>query len=111
MKWVFWLSVLLIGYSYAGFPLWLYVRSRLWAIPIRREPILPFVSIIIAVRNEAQNLPRKLRNLEKLDYPPNRCEIIIASDASTDTTNALLAERASACTPCSAPNMRAKLLL
>ena len=87
---------MLIGYSYAGFPLWLYLRSRLRAIPIQREPILPFVSIVMAVRNEAQTLPRKLNNLNELDYPPDRLEVIVASDASTDETNALLAERASA---------------
>ncbi|MCL4522859.1 MAG: glycosyltransferase family 2 protein [Acidobacteria bacterium] len=95
MKYVFWLSVLLIGYSYAGFPLWLYLRSRWRAIPVLREPILPFVSIVMAVRNEAQALPGKLKNLEELNYPPERLEIVVASDASTDATNALLAERAS----------------
>jgi cellulose synthase/poly-beta-1,6-N-acetylglucosamine synthase-like glycosyltransferase len=96
VKWVFWLSVLLIGYSYAGYPLWLYLRSRMRPFPVLREPILPFVSIVIAVRNEAQALPGKLRNLKELDYPSDRYEIIIASDASTDATNALLAEWANA---------------
>jgi len=86
VKWVFWLSVLLIGYSYAGYPLWLYLRSRMRAFPVLREPILPFVSIVIAVRNEAQTLPGKLRNLLELDYPADRYEIIVASDASTDAT-------------------------
>ena len=62
MKWVFWLSVLFIAYSYAGYPLWLYLRSRMRAIPVRQEPIFPFVSIVMAVRNEAEILLRKLRN-------------------------------------------------
>ena len=95
MKWIFWLSVLFIGYSYVGYPLWLCLRSRLRAFPVRREPILPFVSIVMAVCNEAEILPRKLKNLAELDYPTERCEIIVASDASTDATNALLAAQAS----------------
>ncbi len=95
MKWVFWLSVLLIGYSYAGYPLWLYLRSRLRALPVRREPIFPFLSIVLAVRNEAETLPGKLKNLEELDYPSDRFEIVVVSDGSTDGTNSLLEARAS----------------
>ena len=94
MKWVFWLSVLFIGYSYAGYPLWLFLRSRVRTIPARHEPILPFMSIVMAVRNEAEFLPRKLKNLAELDYPAERYEIIVASDASTDSTNALLTAQA-----------------
>lgn len=95
MKWIFWLSVLFIGYSYAGYPLWLYLRSRMRRFPVLREPILPFVSIVMAVRNEAEALPRKLQNLEELNYSVDQLEIIVASDASTDATDALLRERAS----------------
>jgi len=92
MKWLFWLSVLFIGYTYAGYPLWLYVRSRWRALPVRSAPIVPSVSIVMAVHNEAEVLPRKLRNLSEIDYPPDRCEIIFVSDGSTDGTNQVLGE-------------------
>jgi biofilm PGA synthesis N-glycosyltransferase PgaC len=95
MKWVFWLSVLLIGYSYAGYPLWLYLRRFLRAFPERREAISPFISIVLAVHNEETTLERKLQNLEELDYPSDRFEIVVVSDGSTDATNSLLAARAS----------------
>jgi len=47
-------------------------------------------SIIIACRNEEQNLPGLFRALENIIYPTNMYEIIIADDASTDNSTALL---------------------
>ncbi len=102
MKWVFWVSLSVIIYAYVGYPLWLWLR-RLWRTrPVMSAPIrtadlakqvcaTPFVSIVMAVHNEAGVLARKLRNLWEIDYPPDRCEIIVVSDGSTDQTNQLLA--------------------
>jgi cellulose synthase/poly-beta-1,6-N-acetylglucosamine synthase-like glycosyltransferase len=45
----------------------------------------------MVVHNEAQALPRKLRNLSELDYPADQCEIVVVSDGSTDATNEILA--------------------
>ncbi len=41
-------------------------------------------SIIIACRNEEQNLPKLFHSLKSLDYPTEKFEIIIVDDASTD---------------------------
>jgi len=91
MKWVFWISLSVIIYTYAGYPLWLWLR-RLWRTrPVMSVPVLPSVSIVMAVHNEAETLPRKLRNLWEINYPPDRCEIIVVSDGSTDETNRILA--------------------
>jgi biofilm PGA synthesis N-glycosyltransferase PgaC len=91
MKLLFWSSLSLIFVAYAGYPIVLYFRARLWPRPVRRASIFPHVSIILAVRNEEQNLPRKLRDLAALDYPEDRFEVIVVSDGSTDTTNKILA--------------------
>jgi len=91
MKWVFWLSLSAIIYTYVGYPLWLWLR-RLWRDrPVRSVPALPSISIVMAVHNEAQVLPRKLLNLSEIDYPPDRFEMIVVSDGSTDGTNQVLA--------------------
>lgn len=50
------------------------------------EDELPTASVIVAVRNEGQNILRCLKSLAKLDYPENKLEIIIADDGSTDST-------------------------
>jgi cellulose synthase/poly-beta-1,6-N-acetylglucosamine synthase-like glycosyltransferase len=46
----------------------------------------PVVSIIIAARNEVINLPICLESLLKLDYPPEKLEIILVNDHSKDRT-------------------------
>ncbi len=45
-----------------------------------------FVSVVIACRNEQNNLPRLLECLADQDYPPQLYEIIVVNDNSTDKT-------------------------
>jgi len=91
MRLLFWSSLSLIFVAYAGYPIALYFRARFWPRPVRRASISPHVSIVLAVRNEEQNLPRKLRDLTALDYAVDRLEVIVVSDGSTDATNKILA--------------------
>jgi len=49
------------------------------------------ISIIIAARNEMQNLPTLLNSLSQLDYPTDKYEIIIVNDHSNDGSNDFLA--------------------
>jgi poly-beta-1,6-N-acetyl-D-glucosamine synthase len=90
MKLVFWSSVALLAYTYAGYPLWLYLRKSWRSLPVRRASITPFVSIIVAVHNEARVLPRKLQNLFDLDYRRDQYEVIVVSDGSTDGSEQIL---------------------
>ena len=48
----------------------------------------------MVVRNEEAVLERKLQNLLELDYPADRCQIVVVSDGSTDRTEGILRERA-----------------
>ena len=91
MKWAFWLSLVFITFTYAGYPAWLWVRARWRPRPVRPMPIVPSVSIVMAVHDEAAALPGKLKNLTELDYPSERYEVVVVSDGSTDATNAILA--------------------
>ena len=50
----------------------------------------PTVSIIVAARNEEENLPKLLRCLMTLDYPADKIEYAIVDDRSTDSTWDLL---------------------
>lgn len=47
---------------------------------------IPFVSIVIPVRNEESFMPSCIRSLRELDYPPDRLEVIFADGRSTDRT-------------------------
>jgi poly-beta-1,6-N-acetyl-D-glucosamine synthase len=94
VKLAFWFSTLLVLYTYLGYPCWLSLRTRLFPRPVAKKPIFPKVSIIIAARNEAENIKRKLNNLRELDYPAELIETIVVSDGSTDETNRFLDETA-----------------
>lgn len=50
------------------------------------------VSVIIAARNEAENILECLQSLEKLVYPENSLEIIIVNDRSEDRTEQIISE-------------------
>ncbi len=79
-------------YVYLGYPLllWLLARGRR---PVRVRPgIEPGISLIIAAHNEGAHLRRKLEATLRLDYPPDRLEIIVASDGSSDGTDAIARE-------------------
>ena len=87
---VFWGSAAVIFYTYAGYVAWLWLRHRLWPRPVHAGPCSPAITVVLVVRNAAQMLERKLRNLEQLSYPPGRVEIVVVSDGSSDGTNEIL---------------------
>lgn len=90
MTWLAWGSLALILYTYFGYALLLRVIPRR-AAPVRPvgEGPLPRVSVLLAVRNEAGNLGPKLENTLQMGYPPERMEILVGSDGSTDDTEAV----------------------
>jgi len=92
LAYAFWCAACLMLYTYAGYPLWMYLRSRLHPRPTRQEPMFPTVSIILAVHNGAALLRVKVNHLLSLDYPRDRMEIVIVSDGSTDGTDDILKE-------------------
>ena len=57
-------------------------------------PATPVFSVLIAARNEAESLPRLLRDLAAQTLPAARFEVLIADDHSTDTTAAVVAAAA-----------------
>ena len=92
---IFWLAAGLILYVYAGYPAALWLAQLIFRRPVKKSAIQPAVSLLVAAYNEATVIEAKIRNALALDYPPERLEIVIASDGSTDGT-AQIARRAAA---------------
>ncbi|MDI1232919.1 MAG: glycosyltransferase [bacterium] len=46
----------------------------------------PQISILVAARNEENNILHCLESIEQLDYPKDKIEILIGNDSSTDST-------------------------
>jgi biofilm PGA synthesis N-glycosyltransferase PgaC len=94
MKLIFWGAAAFVFYAYGGYAAWLWFWSRVSPRPVLRGRNEALVSVVMVVRNEERTLPRKLRNLTSLNYPPDRLEFVIVSDGSTDCTAEILSEAA-----------------
>jgi cellulose synthase/poly-beta-1,6-N-acetylglucosamine synthase-like glycosyltransferase len=66
------------------------VVCALRSVRTGNETALSPVSVIVAARNEAEHLGRCLESLRAQDYPPDRYEVIVADDRSTDGTADIL---------------------
>jgi glycosyltransferase involved in cell wall biosynthesis len=85
----FWASAGLIVYTHLGYPLLLAGLARLRR-PARWEVTgPPRVALVVAAHDEHDTIEQKVRNCLALDYPPDRLEVIVASDGSGDGTAAL----------------------
>ena len=92
MTHIFWYSLWTLIYIYIGYPILVWRLARMFGGDPQHEPITPTVSLLIPAYNEEAHIEAKLRNSLALDYPRNRREIVVASDGSTDATDAI-AER------------------
>lgn len=92
---VWWVLAILTAYTYAGYPLLLGVLARLHPRPAPQTGVQPTVSLIVAAHNEEVCIREKLENSLALAYPRDKLEILVASDASTDRTNEIVAGFAS----------------
>ena len=89
---LFWISLATLFYIYAGYPMLVWALARCFGRePMKRE-ITPSVSLLIPAYNEAAHIEAKLRNSLRLDYPKDRLDIVVASDGSTDRTNAIVTQ-------------------
>jgi cellulose synthase/poly-beta-1,6-N-acetylglucosamine synthase-like glycosyltransferase len=84
-------GVLWIAYVWIGYPLLLAGLARLRSfrhVPV--ESHTPSVSVLIAARNEDKDIGWKLAQTLAWDYPADRLEVLVGSDASTDGTDDIL---------------------
>ena len=84
---VFWASVAVLAYVYAGYPLAVSLAGRLRPRPVRKAPVTPRVTLVIAAHNEEAVIASTLENKLALDYPRGLLEILVVSDGSTDRTD------------------------
>jgi cellulose synthase/poly-beta-1,6-N-acetylglucosamine synthase-like glycosyltransferase len=89
MKAAFWISLAVIGYTYAGYPLIMFLMARLRPRMWKRERVDASVSIVMAVHNGAHLLRGQIDHLTALD-PTYVREVIIVSDGSDDGTAEIL---------------------
>src|SRR5256714_1908591 len=85
---LFWMSVAVLFYAYAGYPVLMGLLSRVARRPpTRLSSELPRVTLFISAYNEVRVIEEKLNNSLALDYPHERLEIMVISDCSDDGTD------------------------
>jgi cellulose synthase/poly-beta-1,6-N-acetylglucosamine synthase-like glycosyltransferase len=102
MRLIFWVSVGLVLYTYAAYPLVLITLGSLKQLGsdlrfglarrtrrVERRTGCPRVSLVFAAHNEASIIARKMENCARLNYPAELLEVLVGCDGCTDETAAL----------------------
>lgn len=90
MEILFWLTSLLIIYIYIGYPLLLKFLPRHPLIFSNTYESLPKVTVLIPAFNEEKHIQDTITNKLNSNYPAELLEIIVISDESEDSTDALV---------------------
>ncbi len=85
-------ALILLAYTYFGYPLLLGLLARLFPWRPRPDPTWePTVSLCVAAYNAEAYIEAKLQSLVSQVYPAGKVEIVVYSDGSTDTTESIVA--------------------
>jgi cellulose synthase/poly-beta-1,6-N-acetylglucosamine synthase-like glycosyltransferase len=86
--------LVLMLYAYAVYPalLWLIGRVRGPASSLPTPAEWPLISIVVPAYNEEQSIRGTIESILGLDYPAERRQILVVSDASTDRTDEIVRE-------------------
>jgi glycosyltransferase involved in cell wall biosynthesis len=83
-------------YAYAAYPLILWIVSRTYRAPDAGPPLdQPMVSVVVPAYNEEKHIAGAIEALLAQEYPRERLQILILSDASTDATDEIVRDYAS----------------
>src|SRR5690242_8604353 len=97
VKALFWGSLGALAWTHVGYPLAAAAVASVRPRPLDRdESYEPQVSVIIAAHDEEDVIEQRLQNLLALDYAAEKLSIVVASDASEDRTDELVAAVAGA---------------
>ncbi len=86
---LFWASLAALVWTHVGYPLAIALAARVRGRGATEAPETPTVAVIIAAHDEESVILRRIENLRALDYPAEKLELVVTSDASTDGTEAL----------------------
>lgn len=88
----FCLSVFIVFYSYVLFPLLLRLLAGKKSFVFKEPTSESGVSVLIAAFNEEGVIREKIRSVFASNYPPEKIEVLIGSDCSTDKTTEIISD-------------------
>ena len=87
---VFWVSLAALVWTHVAYPAAMGILAVLHPDPVRSGDVLPPVTLIITAHDEEAVIAERIGNALALDYPADRLEIVVASDASSDRTHEIV---------------------
>jgi cellulose synthase/poly-beta-1,6-N-acetylglucosamine synthase-like glycosyltransferase len=90
MEILFSVSLFLLLYTYALFPLCMLLVARYKKANWKKGEVKPSVTILVSVYNEEEIIDEKIRNSLAVDYDEGLLEIMVVSDGSSDRTEELV---------------------
>jgi len=90
------LPIVLAVYTYAAYPalLWLFARGRGSSLVDGEADYKPSISIVVPAYNEETQIGGAIEALLAQNYPHDRMQILILSDASSDATDEIVSSYA-----------------
>lgn len=85
-----WGAMGMLFYVYVGYPVLILIFGRVFRRPVIQGVHHPSITLIISAYNEEKHIGEKIRNTLSLDYPENKLDILVASDASDDATDQIV---------------------
>ena len=89
LKTLFWGSAAALAWTHVGYPAAAAALARVRERRVGAAAIEPTVTVIVPAHDEEAVIERRIENLRALDYPADRLEVVVPSDASTDRTEEL----------------------
>lgn len=86
-------GLVMLVYLYGGYVLLLRLmamRKRRPARNVGQVNAFPSICVLITVHNEAKNIESRIWNIFECDFPRDKLEVLVASDGSTDETDAIV---------------------
>ena len=95
MTFLFWILLLLSVFSYFIYPFTLLLLNKFKGSSIKTaaagdEQEFPHVTLIVTAYNEEKRIKEKIENSLELEYPDDKLTLVVASDSSTDETDAIV---------------------
>ena len=88
---VWWIAFFIVFWAMIGYPTSLVALDKLVKKQNNKDlSYEPTVTIMVVAHNEEKVIAAKLQNLLETDYPQEKLEFLIASDFSTDKTDAIV---------------------
>jgi biofilm PGA synthesis N-glycosyltransferase PgaC len=90
---IFWLSLFIVFYTFAGYGIFLYFLIKIKRIikgkpniPATIDEELPDCTLVVAAYNEELFIEQKINNCLQLNYPAGKLKLLFITDGSTDKT-------------------------